>query len=63
MIYPRENATYMKKGKQLVHLYIDTTDDVTDLPGLDTAAPGSDAYCVAAQDVYILSGAGTWEVQ
>jgi hypothetical protein len=53
----------MKKGKQLVHLYIDTTDDVTGLPGLDTAAPGSDAYCVATQDVYILSGAGTWEVQ
>ena len=63
MIYPRENATIINSGPPLQHLYLDTMADLPNLPGLDRAAPGSDAYCVATQDVYILNGLGIWEVQ
>lgn len=63
MIYARTNAVQLDGGKLQQHLYFDTMDDFPNLPGLDRAAPGSDAYCVATGDVYILSGAGVWEVQ
>ena len=63
MIYPRENAVQIDGGKLQLHLYFDTMADFPSLPGLDRAAPGSDAYCVATQDVYILNSDGTWEVQ
>jgi hypothetical protein len=44
-------------------LFFDTMADYPDLPGLDRAAPGSDATCVETGDVYILRGdTGTWEV-
>jgi hypothetical protein len=45
------------------HLYFDTMADYPDLPKLDRAAPGSDAFCVDTGDVYILSAeSGEWEV-
>ena len=62
MIYPRENAVQIDGGKLQVHLYFDTMTDFPNLPGLDRVAPGSDAFCVATGDAYILSGAGVWEV-
>jgi hypothetical protein len=63
MIYPRENAVDLGGGKLQLHLYADAAADVANLPGIDRAAPGSDAYCLATQDVYILNGSGTWEAQ
>jgi hypothetical protein len=37
--------------------------DFPNLPGIDRAAAGSDAYCLATGDVYILNSLGVWEVQ
>ena len=62
MIYPRENPIDLGGGKLKRSLFFDTMADFANLPGLDRAAPGSDALCVEAGDVYILSGAGVWEV-
>ena len=64
MIYPRENPTPLDgSGKLQRHLYFDTMDDFPDLPGLDRAAPGSDAFCVDTGDLYILrADTGEWEV-
>ena len=64
MIYPRENATNVGGVTLQMHLYFDTLADLPDLPGTDRAAPGSDAYCVATQQAYILSAdTGEWVVQ
>jgi hypothetical protein len=63
MIYPSGNFVDLGGGKLQHHLYIDTAADVASLPGLDKASPGSDAYCLDTQDVYILNGDGVWEVQ
>jgi hypothetical protein len=64
IIYPRENPVKLEiAGKLKQMLYFDTMADFSNLPGLDRVAPGSDAYCISTQDVYILSGAGVWEVQ
>ena len=63
MVYPRENATTVGGDKLQQHLFFDTMADFSNLPRLDRAAPGSDAYCVTTQEVYILSGEGVWEVQ
>ena len=63
MIYPRTQATPVSGPIPQQHLYFDTTADFPNLPKLDRAAPGSDAYCVTTQEVYILSGEGVWEVQ
>ena len=62
MIYPRENAVQIDGGKLLRHLYFDTMADFSNLPGLDRAAPGSDAFCVDTGDSYILNGSGVWGV-
>jgi hypothetical protein len=64
VIYARENSTLVGGAKLLHHLYISNPADVVNLPGLDLAAPGSDAYCVSSQDVYILDGGtGKWVIQ
>ena len=64
MIYNRENPNKIwNEEKEQYHYYFDTMTDLPNLPGLDEVAPGSDAYCVATQDVYILNGNGVWEVQ
>ena len=63
MIYQREKQIETGVGKPKAMLYLDTMDDFVDLPGLDKVAPGSDAYCVATQDVYILNSLGEWVVQ
>ena len=63
MIYPRENPRTLGQGALQHHLFFDTPADLSDLPGLGRAAPGSTAYCVETQDAYILSGSGVWEVQ
>ncbi|MDR1299673.1 MAG: hypothetical protein LBJ84_05420 [Oscillospiraceae bacterium] len=63
MVFERGSPTIIVWGKRQRHLYIDEPADIADLPGLDKAAPGSDAYCLATQDVYILGSAGAWEVQ
>ena len=64
MIYPRENPIDIGGGRLIQKLYISTPSDVANLPGLDRAAPGSNAYCVSTQSVYILDAeSGQWEVQ
>ena len=64
MIYLRENETKIfNQEKPLCKYYFDTMADFADLPGLDRVAPGSDAYCIADQNVYILDSSGVWEVQ
>jgi hypothetical protein len=66
MIYNREDPVTIGTaiGKLLYKFYISTPSDLPNLPGFDRAAPGSDAYCVTTQDVYILDGdSGQWEVQ
>ena len=61
MIYPRENPG-SSSGKLIEHLYFDTMDDFAELPGLDKAAPGSDAFCIESSDAYVLRGdTGEWE--
>jgi len=61
MIYPRENPSNFG-GKLQLHLYFDTMADLPNLPGLDRAVPGSDAFCLDTSDAYVLNGNGTWEV-
>lgn len=64
MIYPRENPENVgsNNGKILAHLYFDTMEDYTDLPGLDKVAPGSDAMCIETSAVYILRrDTGAWK--
>jgi len=64
MIYPRENATTVGGSTPQMHLYFDTMADFPNLPESDRAAPGSDAFCVTTQAVYILSAeTGQWVVQ
>ena len=64
MIYPRENPVSIGGERLLLKLYISTPADVANLPDLNRAAPGSDAYCVSTQQVYILDGeSGLWVVQ
>jgi len=64
MIFPRENDEQLNDGKLKRHLYFDTMTDYPNLPGLDRAAPGSDAFCIDTGDVYILRGdTGVWGVQ
>ena len=61
MIYPREGAVQLEGGQLQRHLYFDTMADFPDLPGLDRAAAGSDAFCVETGDAYILRGdTGEW---
>jgi len=63
MIFPRDN-TVDARGKPRVALYMDTLADLPNLPPLERVAAGSDAYCLATQDVYILSAeTGQWEAQ
>ena len=62
MIYPREAPQNLGGGQLQVHLYFDTMADLPNLPGLDRASPGSDAFCVDTGDVYILKSTGIWEV-
>ena len=64
MIYTREAPENLDSntGKLTVHLYFDTMDDYDELPGLDKAAPGSDAFCVDTGDAYILrKDTGEWD--
>jgi hypothetical protein len=63
MVYPRDVPTIAGGVNTIHHLYFDTMDDYNELPTLQTVSRGSDAYCVATQDVYILNGDGVWEVQ
>ena len=63
MIHPRESPVNLTGDKLQYRLYFDTMADYPNLPGLDKAAPGSDATCLDTGDVYILRGdTGTWEV-
>ena len=62
MIYPRENPVDLGGGKLKQYLYFDTMADYPNLPGLDRAAPGSDAGCVDTGDAYVLNGAGEWRL-
>ena len=64
MVYPvdpTENPG-LHGGKRIVHLYFDTAEEYANLPGIDKAAPGSDAFCVETGDVYILrKDTGEWQ--
>ena len=62
MIYPREPDTQLNGGQLQRHLYFDTMADFPNLPGFDRAASGSDAFCIATGDAYILNSLGVWEV-
>jgi hypothetical protein len=63
MVYQREISSAYSDFLPVAHFYFDAPADIPDLPTLDHAAPGSDAYCVGTQDVYILSSDGTWVMQ
>jgi len=63
MIYPRESPTVVGGLTTQRHLYFDTMADFPDLPGLDKAALGSDAYCIDTQVTYILNSGGAWIFQ
>jgi hypothetical protein len=63
MFYPRENVSVFLNNLPLGRYYADTPSDISNLPGVNEVAPGSDVYCISTQDVYILNSSGNWEVQ
>jgi hypothetical protein len=64
MIYPREAPSNVGGDALQYHFYISSAADLANLPDLDKAAPGSDAYSVDTQTVYILDAeSGQWEAQ
>ena len=63
MIFIRTEPTYHDSVRGQQHLYFDTMTDYTNLPTLDKAAPGSDAYCIDTGQVFILNSLGVWKEQ
>jgi hypothetical protein len=63
LIFPRKYPTVVGGLTLQHHLYFDTMADFPNLPGLNKAAKGSDAYCIEEKIWYVLNSGNVWVEQ